>query len=501
LAFGIVLGIIVIVHEFGHYIAARLMGVRVETFSFGFGKRILGKKVGDTDFRLSLIPLGGYVKMAGEEEWDPENLKPDEFQAKNRGQKIFILVMGPLFNLLLAFAIFTIINITGVKAPAYKSEPPVIGYVEKGSAAEAADIQKGDRIVTINGKAVENWDDLELVISSSPEETLDVEIERDGQLSKKKMDVGTISTYRVGHAGLQWYYRTEVASLTKGEPAEAAGIKEGDVIYQVDGAPVSYFEFSDAINESEGKKLTLQVLRGEEKIDVELASKKVYRLESQTFKTLDEATKMLEDTKSALPELEFGISPKDGLLVVVSKDLQTMAEAEKFQKMSTLKVKANHRWIIGIAMMAYSPKVEKHYALFAAMGKSTRDLVKYTVLVFNAFKKMIVGKLSPKNLSGPMEIAEFSRKAMESGPTNFFMLIAFISLQLGIVNLFPIPALDGGHLMIFSIEAVLRKDFSQKVKNILMNIGFFILIALMVFVILNDIAKKLPNGWSSFLPF
>jgi regulator of sigma E protease len=122
-------------------------------------------------------------------------------------------------------------------------------------------------------------------------------------------------------------------------------------------------------------------------------------------------------------------------------------------------------------------------------------------LVFNAIRKIIVGKLSAKSLSGPIEIANFSQKAMESGASSFFLLIAFISLQLGLINLLPIPALDGGHLMIFSIESVIRRDFSPKVKTWLMNIGFFILIALMVFIILNDIAKNLPNGWNSLWPF
>ncbi|MCP5051221.1 MAG: hypothetical protein GY940_28910, partial [bacterium] len=138
---------------------------------------------------------------------------------------------------------------------------------------------------------------------------------------------------------------------------------------------------------------------------------------------------------------------------------------------------------------------------FPAMGKSVNDLIRITGLVFTAIKKMIVGKLSPKNLSGPIEIAKFSGKALEGGLSNYFMLIAFISLQLGLINLLPIPALDGGHLMIYSIESIIRRDFSQRVKGILMNIGFLFLIVLMAFVILNDIAKNLPNGWSSLLPF
>jgi regulator of sigma E protease len=157
--------------------------------------------------------------------------------------------------------------------------------------------------------------------------------------------------------------------------------------------------------------------------------------------------------------------------------------------------------VIGVGMTPYSPAVKVRYGLWDAAVKSKNDMVNLTFFIFNAFRKMIAGKISAQQLSGPIEIAKFSQKAMEKGPSNLFMLIAFISLQLGLVNLFPIPALDGGHLMIYSIEAIIRKDFSPKVKTVLLNTGFFLLISLMAFVILNDVAKLLPRGWASFWPF
>ena len=157
LAFLIVFGIIVLVHEAGHFIAARLMKVRVDTFSFGFGKRLFGKKFGETDFRVSLVPLGGYVKMAGEDEYDAKDLKPYEFQAKNRGQKIFILIMGPLMNIFLSLFILSIINMVGIEKEKYKSEVPEIGFIEQGSPADKAGLKKGDIILSINKKKIMNW--------------------------------------------------------------------------------------------------------------------------------------------------------------------------------------------------------------------------------------------------------------------------------------------------------------------------------------------------------
>jgi regulator of sigma E protease len=442
LAFGIVLGIIVLVHEFGHYIAARLMGVRVEVFSFGFGKRLFGKQVGETDFRLSLIPLGGFVKMSGEEDYesDPRNLKPYDFLAKNRGQKIFILVMGPFMNLILAFVIFTIINITGVQIEKYKMDPPIIGHVLKDSPAEKAGIRKGDKILKIDGREIDTWQNLALMIGSNPNETLRVVYERDGKQKSTSLDVKPVTQYHLGDAGLYWDDRTIVTSVNENSPAFNAGMKKDDFIVAIDEKPIPYFEINDIIAPSIDKPLKFQVEREGKK-------------------------------------LEMMITPKE--------------EIEEGKK----------RGMIGISMTLYTPTIKVHYGLWSAMMKSKSDIGDLTFYIFTAFKKMIVGKISAKQLSGPIEIARFSQKAMEQGPSNLFMLIAFISLQLGIVNLLPIPALDGGHLLIYSIETIIRKDFSAKVKTILLNTGFFVLISLMVFVVLNDIAKILPNGWSTFWPF
>lgn len=442
LAVAIVLGICVLVHEFGHYIAARLMGVRVEAFSIGFGKRLFGKQIGDTDFRLSLFPIGGYVKMAGEEDYDqdPRERKPDEFLAKNRGQKIFILVMGPLMNLVLAYFIFTVVNITGVDIEKYKLEPPRIGYVQADSPAAKAGILPGDVIRTLNGRKIDTWKDLEFNISASPNETLDVGYEREGKLYPTNLDVKTISQYGIGYVGFSSDFKTKIESVTAGLPAANAGMKEGDIIQAINGRPAIYFQVSELIAANAGKPMVFEVKRDKAVMDL---------------------------TVTPLEEVKDGVK----------------------------------KGVIGVGMSPYSPAVKVRYGLWDATIKSSNDLVNYTFILFKTLKKMIVGKISAKQLSGPIEIAKFSKRAMDSGFPNLFMFIAFISLQLGILNLFPIPVLDGGHLMILSIETIIRKDFNPKVKNILLNVGFFLLICLMAFAILNDVAKLLPHGWASFLRF
>lgn len=434
LSLSIVLGIIVLVHEWGHYIAARLMKVRVETFSFGFGKRLFGKKVGDTDFRLSLIPLGGYVKMAGEEEASPE-AKPDEFQSKNRAQKIFILLMGPFMNLVLAFFILTVINITGVEELEYRFEPPRIGHVVTGTAVEKAGLRVNDLILSFAGMTVSSWEELEVLVASTPGDTVKVIYERDGQTMETDLTVRQDEKKNFGVAGFLWIQDTTIGEVVKDTPAFNAGLKSGDRVIGVNNRKISsFYTFQEIISKSEGKNLTFEVSRKNEVFSIDV-----------------------------IPEDSGG------------------------------------RWVVGVFPEIPTKIIE--YPLFKSMSLSLKKISRLTTLIFESLRKMVVGKLSPKNLSGPIDIANYSRKAMASGISNFFLLIAFISLNLGLVNLFPIPVLDGGHLLIFSIEAVIRKDFSQKVKNVLMNTGFLILIALMAFVILNDVAKLLPNGWRSMIPF
>ncbi|HDP95679.1 MAG TPA: RIP metalloprotease RseP [Candidatus Aminicenantes bacterium] len=439
-AFLLMFGIIVLVHEFGHFTAARLMGVRVETFSFGFGKRLLGRRMGKggTEFRLSAIPLGGYVKMAGEESYDPADLKADEFYAKNRGQRIFILLMGPAMNILLAFVILAVIFMAGVNVERYHQDPPVIDYVQSSSPAADAGLKAGDRILAMDGREIKNWQDLEYAIGANPDQTVAVKYLRDQQVVETRMRISSFTEYSLGYAGLHPEFRTLIENVEPGSPAQRAGIRAEDRILAVDNQSVNYFELPQLIQQAGDSPLHLDIQRGQE-------------------------------------QLKIKVTPE--------------------------KARDEERYRIGIAMKPFAPSVKRYFGPLAATARSAKELVRLTTLTFDAFRKMIVGRLSPKNLSGPIEIARFSSRALSSGLSSFFMLVAFISLQLGIINLFPIPALDGGHLMIFSLEAILRRDFSMRLKEGLITGGFILLIALMVFVILNDIAKALPNGWDSLLPF
>ncbi|MBN2346492.1 MAG: RIP metalloprotease RseP [Candidatus Aminicenantes bacterium] len=435
LTFLVVLGIIVLVHELGHYIAARLMKIRVEVFSFGFGKRLFGKKIGDTDFRVSLVPVGGYVRLAGEEDFDPEHPAPDQFMAKNRGQKIFTLVMGPVMNLVLALLLIIMVNMGGVEIDSYKLETPVIGYVEKGSPAAKADLRPGDVLLAINGKKTPDWKEVEITIGTNPQETLKIDFSRDGAPRTTELKVATRSRYEIGYAGFYWQLPAVIGDVVPDYPAQKAGLRPGDRITAVDGRTVAnYFALADIIHQSAGRPLQLAYRRNGSEASVSLT-----------------------------PVADNGVG------------------------------------VIGFNVRIASTTVR--YGLGAAVQNSFREAGRLMFLTINAFKKIIQRKISVKSFSGPIEIARVSQQALESGFANFFMLIAFISLQLGMINLFPIPGLDGGHLLIFTIEAAIRRDLNARLKSILLYAGFAFLISLMVFIVLNDIAKTLPRGWQSLLPF
>ena len=435
LIFLAVLGIIVLVHELGHYIAARLMKIRVEVFSFGFGKRLFGKKIGDTDFRVSLVPVGGYVRMAGEEDFDPKQSASDQFMAKNRAQKIFTLLMGPVMNLVLALFLIVAVNMGGVEVDSYKLEKPTIGYIEKGSPADKAGLLPGDLLLAIDGRQTPTWKEVEITVGTNPKQSLKVEFLRAGERRVSELNVVASTRYEIGYAGFYWQWPAVINQVAPGYPAIKAGLRPGDHITAVDGRPVAtYFELANLIRSAPGKPLQLTYVRDGSTLTARLT-----------------------------PVTENGVG------------------------------------IIGFNVKFPTTKID--YGFAAAVKNSFQEAGRLTLLTFDAFRKLIQRKISVKSLSGPIEIARVSQQALESGFSNFFMLIAFISLQLGIVNLFPIPGLDGGHLLIFIIEAIIRRDLSMKLKNILVYAGFAFLISLMVFVLLNDIAKSLPNGWGSLLPF
>ncbi|MFC2168519.1 RIP metalloprotease RseP [Acidobacteriota bacterium] len=435
LAFVIVFGVLVFFHEFGHFFMAKLVGIRVEAFSFGYGKRLFGIKKGDTDYRISMVPIGGFVKFTGEDVFEQKReLEPGDFMAATRWQRFLVMVMGSLMNIVLAILLMMVINMVGTTSPAFYEEAPVIGWIESGSPAELANIMPGDEIISIDGKETKTWNDMNIAVGTRPDRTLKIEVKRDGQIIPIDLKTESRSRLAIGYAGFMAQEWTQVTMITANSPAEMGGLEIGDIVLAINGETVFQQQFIDTVEASPDVELEFLVDRNGEQ------------------KTLT-------------------ITPK--------------REGE-----------------VGKIGIAHSLKsIVKKYGLFAAIGESVKYNVNLAFMVIDFLKDLITGEASAKQLGGPLEIANFSYAALRAGFMAMLGWIAFFSLQLGVINLFPIPVLDGGQILVLGLEGLFRRDFSPKVKQIVMQIGFALFIVLIVFVLLNDIAKRLPNGWGSLIPF
>jgi regulator of sigma E protease len=440
LTFLIVFGILVFIHEFGHFAMAKFVGVRVETFSFGFGKRLLGFKKGATDYRISLVPLGGYVKFLGEEAFEPgAALAPDNFMAKSRWKRFLIIVMGALMNVLLAIVIFTIVNMAGVTVPEYLNEKPVIGWIDAGSPAEKADLKIDDEILRINGRTVATWNDVEMAIGTRPEKVLTIDIRRDGGEMPVTLMTGLDKKYKfdLGYAGFYGKILTQVQLVNSGSAAEKGGLKPGDVVQTINGEPVYFYKFVQVLEKNPGKELEIGVLRDGKPLALHVTP----RREGQVGK-------------------------------------------------------------IGVLQVMKS--VEKTYGFFGALNQSLKDCASMALTLIDLIKKLFTGQASAsKNLGGPLEIASMSYSFFQLGFMKLLWFMGFISLQLGVINLLPIPVLplDGTQIFILGVEGIRRRDLSPKLKQIWTQVMFIVFMALFAFLVVNDIVRRLPRGWKSLLPF
>jgi len=440
LAFIIVFGVIVFVHEFGHFMTAKAVGIRVEVFSFGFGPRLLGFKKGTTDYRISLIPAGGYCKFLGEGVYDPgKQLEPDDYNAKKRWQRFLVIAMAPVANVLLAVLLVTVVNMIGVEVPEYLDQKPVIGYIEPGSPADKAGLKLDDIILSLDGHAVKSWTDVMMAVDTQPDKTLPVEILRDGQAETVRLTVENLRTakksqYDMGYAGFFGKILTQVRMVSKNSPAEKGGLRPGDIILQINGQPVYFYKFVEILEKSPGQALPVVIDRsGEQK------------------------------TLAITPRSEGGVGK--------------------------------------IGIMQVPKSVKKKYGFFVSVGQSVKENIRLVTLVVDVIKKLFTGEASTRQLAGPIEIANFSYAALKLGFVALISWIALFSLQLGVINLIPIPVLDGGQLFVLIIEGLIRRDLSPKVRQIWMNIGFVIFVFLIAFTIMNDIVRRLPHGWRSLVPF
>jgi len=434
LAFLFVLGVLIFVHELGHFLMARRIGVRVLTFSLGFGPKLVNIKRGDTEYCISAVPLGGYVKMAGENPEDSRTGAPDEFLSKGKWQRFQVLVMGPVMNLALALVVMAVVFYQGAQSPLYERQPVEIGTFQSNSVALAAGLKPGDRIISVDGRPVETWDQFLMLIGGKAKRQVTIGYLRDGRAAEALMVPNGLGKYELGDIGIQPKIHPEIDEVFPGQPAAQAGFRQRDVILAVgDRQNIQYDPLIDLLRSSPGTPLTFTVRR-------------------------DGAIQ----TVTVTPQL-----------------LGTMAKVNGVEKPVAT---------VGARILPYET-VTVNPGPIEAVKLSAQKNWEWATLIVQTLKGLFTRETSVKQLMGPVAIADLSGAAAEAGWISLFSLMAMISLNLGLLNLMPIPVLDGGHIFILGLEGLARRDFSMKVKEKMLIAGFFLLVMLMVTVIYNDLMR------------
>jgi regulator of sigma E protease len=432
----LVLGVIILVHEWGHFIIARLFGVRVDVFSIGFGPRLFGFKWGATDWRISAVPLGGYVRMAGQDITDVDSNDqvptgaPDELMSKKRWQRALISVAGPTVNLIFPVLLLGAYYLfAGIPYAAFLNRPIVVAAPPAQQSASDS-LQSGDHVVAVNNLKNPTWEQAQSLLSRlAPGTSLKVEVENNGVTRTVSLPLKNDPTARpFGYYPIP----ARISEVASGTPADHAGLRAGDIVRAIDGKKIDYWDqFVDTVRGSGGRALQLDVERGGQTLTLAVTPKQ----------GIADTT----DTK-----YQIGVAPEPALAYKRVGPVQSLSEA----------------------------------------GSRTWEIVEDTLGVFG---KLFSGRVSVKQLQSVVGISRAAGEAVSQGAFTVISLMALISVNLGILNLLPIPILDGGHILLLSLEGIRRRDFSLAFKERFIQVGLVFLLVLFAYVMYNDVVRLLPS--------
>jgi len=435
IAFIIALGILIFIHEFGHFIVAKWSGVRVEKFSLGFGPKLLGFQRGETEYRISALPLGGYVKMTGEDPGEDAHDDPRAFSAKPAISRAGIIFAGPLMNFLLPFFFMPAVFMLGIHIPAYMEQHPVVGWVKSESPGAEAGFVPGDRIIRIGAEEVETWEEAYSIFYANPESILEVLVAREVGMETLTIKPRTSSYMGSGEVGLIHQMDAVIESVVPGGAAESASLARDDRVEEVNGSKIILFaELAEIIRAHPEKTLTFVILRGGEAMRFEIAPDR---------------------------EEETG----EGVLGIIGRE----------------------------------ETVVRRYGPIQAIAQGGREVAGTVSMIMAILGKLVTLNLSIKALGGPIMVAHAAGEAARSGIAPYLHLIAFLSLSLAVLNLLPVPILDGGHLLFIILEMLLRRPVSLRVREVAQQIGLVFLVALMLVVSYHDILRVLPGKIESLI--
>jgi regulator of sigma E protease len=423
----IVLGIIIVIHELGHFAVAKFFKIKVETFSVGFGPRLIGFRRGETDYRISAFPLGGYVKMAGETPSDTITGEAYEFMSKPKWQRFLVAAAGPAMNVVLAVALLTGLYVYGTELPEFMSGLAIVGVVEPGSPAEQAGIKSGDQILAVDGKTTPNWQDIQTRVLTSAGRSIPITLQRQGVRSDVTVTPIRKGSEEAGFIGMGPLIRTIVGAVNPDSPAAMAGMQPGDEIIRVSG------------------------------IDLRSSGKSI----QETIQTIPEKTFPITVLRQG-QEVDLVVSP----------------------------ITQGGRKMIGIQIEWPTTLIK--LGLADAIGKSVQTNVESATLIFQVLGRLFKREASMKQLDGPIGIIRVSGQALEQGFSTLLTLMALISLNLGVLNVLPIPILDGGVMLLLVVESLMRRDLSLRMKERIVQVSFVFLLMLTVIVLYNDVVKLMP---------
>ena len=438
--FLVVLGVLVAFHELGHFLAARWVGVKVLKFSLGFGPKLFGRQMGETEYLLSAIPLGGYVKLFGEDETEAttQEDRARSFAHQGLWGKVLIVAAGPGFNFILAYFIFAGWLATGAPlfVPTFQDLTPDIEAMVPGSPADTAGIQIGDRVTRVNGQAISTRTELFDAVAKSNGQALTLEIKRDGQVKTLTVTPTTAPGPQASAQEPAYYLGVEetpplVTSVMQGSPAAKAGLQAGDHVVNIEGQTIhTWSQMTGIVKENPNRQLQVDVLREGHRVSLTV-------------------------TPSAEKAMVNGQSVEVGKIGISGPGRSIMRSS--------------------------TPLLSLYDGLGATWG--------WTELTAVGLYKMIVGDISSKNIGGPLTIANISGEAAAQGVSSVVFLIAILSINLGVLNLLPIPILDGGHLLFFLIEGILRKPLGERQRELAQQAGLVLLVGVMIFAFWNDLER------------
>jgi regulator of sigma E protease len=425
LSFAFVLGVLVFVHELGHFLAAKRVGIKVLKFQLGFNPTIARFRKGDTEYSIGALPLGGYVKMAGESADESRTGRDDEFLSKTKWQRFQVLIMGPVMNLALAVALLAFVLYRGAEVPVFEDQPVVVGVVGRDTPAARAGIQPGDRIVAVADRAVETWQQFFISVGTRANREVSIRFTRNGAEQSVRLTPlpANDNRFEIGDIGVLPAVHPHLLSVSPGEAGERDGLKAGDVILEINGEPMVFqSHLRRAIAAHPEKPMQVKIRR-------------------------DGREQTMTITPGRRGETGYlGVQPADETRTLKPGPLE-------------------------------------------AVGLSVQRNVQMAGMIFQTLWDLLRRETSPKQLMGPVAIAQLSGESAQIGWIALLTLMANISLNLGLLNLMPIPVLDGGHIAIMALEGVARRDFSVRVKEKMLLAGFVVLMMLMVTALYNDLTR------------